>query len=76
LNDYMNDMSVAFIHDPPAPNALHFVFEHGKNGDNIASRGALTPDILKHIAQGHYRFRTSSMLWDYLYRTGLLPKLP
>lgn len=71
----LNDLSQAFIHDPPAPNVPVFVFEARRNGDNITGHGVLTPGILRHIAEGHYRFMTSSMVWDALRKTGHLPKL-
>jgi hypothetical protein len=72
----LNDLSQAFIYDPLAPAATHFVFEQRKNGDDITKRGILTPHILKHIALGQHLFRVSSMTWDRLRQAGLLPKLP
>src|SRR6266567_2763123 len=62
----LNDLSQAFIYDPPAPNVTHFTFEQRKNGDNITKRGILTREIVKHIALGQHLFRVSSMTWECL----------
>jgi len=72
----LNDLFQIFIHDPPqAPNAsqIQLTITPFQNGTDLSAEAVITPAILQHIAQGHYKYVMSSMAYARLAALGLVP---